>query len=67
MINNTRTAVGSGMEHPKGSKVAKIAARTKGFELEMDPNGDASKNKASNGSWILVMKDVKKGVNQQKL
>ena len=56
--------MGSGMEHPIGSKAAKTALTMKKLELEMDPNGDPSSIKVSDESWIPAMNDVKKGVKR---
>ena len=54
--------MGSGMEHPIGTKAAKIAAKTRDIDIDIDPNRDVVSVKESNGSWIAAMNDIKKGV-----
>ena len=53
--------MGSGMEHPIGSKVAKTSATMKDVNVDIDPDGDVASMKVSNGLWMLVVNDVKKG------
>ena len=40
MVNITRAARGSGMEHPIGNKASKTAARTRDIDTDIDPHGD---------------------------
>ena len=54
LVNNTRAAIGSGMECPMYSKAAKAAAVMKDVELEMDLHGDKSSIKVSDESWMYV-------------
>ena len=61
LVNNTRAAIGSGMEHPIGSKAAKTVAMIKNVDIDIDPDGDVTSVKASDGSWMSAMNDVKIG------
>ena len=42
LVNNTRGAIGSGMECLIGSKVAKTTATMKKFDINIDPGGDVA-------------------------
>ena len=53
-VNNTRAARGSGMEFPIGSEAQKTAAAMKDVGFEIDPDGDVSCMKVSDG---LLMSD----------
>ena len=64
LVNNKRAAMGSGMECPIGSKEAKTAALMKDTDIDIDPDGDLSSVKVSDGSWKSAMNDVKNGVNE---
>ena len=38
LVNNARAAMGSGMEHPIGSKAAKTAVMMKDVNVDIDPD-----------------------------
>ena len=61
--NNTRAAIGNGVEHPIGSKAAKTAVAMKDVDIDIDPDGDVARVKVSDGSWISAMNDVKQRMN----
>ena len=61
LLNTTKAAMGSEMERPIGSKAAKKAAAMRGIDIDIDPDGDISNMKVSDGSLMSAMNEVKTG------
>ena len=59
VVNNTRAAMGSGIEHPIRRKAAKTAATMRDIDIDIDPDGDVASMKVSDGLLISAMNDVK--------
>ena len=59
LVNNTKAAIASGIEHPIGSKAAKKASAMKDVDFDTGPDGDAASMKESDRSWTSAMNDVK--------
>ena len=64
LANNARAAMGSGMEHPIGSKTLKTTAAMKDVDIKNDLDGDISNMKMSYRLWMSAISDVKKGMNE---
>ena len=60
-VNSLRAAMGSGMECPIGSNATQSETAMNDIYIDIDPDGDISIMKVSEGSWISAINDVKNG------